>query len=68
MVDSRIAGQINRRRELLVHLDRLRLEAKEQRREAWLQKARTQAARIANRTASSVSKESSPKVTLACQE
>ena len=44
-----IVAMVHRSRELLAQITRLRLEAKEQAREEWLQRAKAQAARIASR-------------------
>jgi hypothetical protein len=49
MVSRRTTRLVNQNRELLAQITRLRLEAREQTREEWLQRARDQAARIANR-------------------
>jgi hypothetical protein len=52
MVGHRAKRLIQRQRELLAQVTRIRLEAKEQAREEGLQRAKAQAARIANRPAS----------------
>ena len=52
MVGYRAKRLIQLHRELLAQVTRMRLEAKEQAREEWLQRAKAQAARIANRAAS----------------
>ena len=49
MVGYRAKRLIQLHRELLAQVTRMRLEAKEQAREEWLQRAKAQAARIANR-------------------
>jgi hypothetical protein len=54
MVNRRTTRLVHRSRELLAQITRMRLEAKEQAREEWLQRAKAQAARIANRPASSI--------------
>jgi hypothetical protein len=53
MVSRRTTRLVHQQRELLAQVTRMRLEAREQTREEWLQRARDQAARIANRPVSS---------------
>jgi hypothetical protein len=48
MVDRRTARLILRSHELLAQLTRIRQEAKKQGRDGWLQRAKTQAARVAS--------------------
>jgi hypothetical protein len=53
MVSRRTTRLLNQNRELLAQITRIRLEAREQTRVEWLQRAKDQAARIANRPVSS---------------
>jgi hypothetical protein len=53
MVNRRTTRLVDQNRELLAQVTHMRLEAKEQARKEWLQRAREQAARIANRAVSS---------------
>jgi ribosomal protein S21 len=48
---------VHRNRELFEQMTLMRLEAKEQARKEWLQRARDQATRIANRHASNAPKQ-----------
>jgi hypothetical protein len=57
---------IQRNRELLAQITRMRLEAKEQSREEWLQRAKAQATRIANRTPTNIPQKDQEKDTLSC--
>jgi hypothetical protein len=66
MVGHRAKRLIQRNRELLAQVTRMRLEAKEQAREEWLQRAKAQATRIANRPASNLPKRDQEKDTLPC--
>jgi hypothetical protein len=52
MVSRRTTRLVDQNRGLLAQMTHMRLEAKEQARKEWLQRAREQAARIANRPAS----------------
>ena len=53
MVNRRTTRLVDQNRELLAQMTHMRLEAKEQARKEWLQRAREQAARIASRAVSS---------------
>ena len=66
MVSRRTTRVVHRNRELLEQITRMRLEAKEQAREVWLQRARAQATRIANRPASNVPKQDQESDTVPC--
>jgi hypothetical protein len=54
MVGHRAKWLMQRNREPQAQITRMRLEAKEQAREEWLERAKAQAARIANRPASNI--------------
>jgi hypothetical protein len=58
MVDRRTARLILRSHELLAQLTRIRQEAKEQGRDGWLERAKSQAERVANRTPAATSSDS----------
>ena len=66
MVGHRAKRLIQRNRELLAQITRMRLEAKEQAREEWLVRAKAQATRIANRPASNIPKKHQENDTLPC--
>ena len=66
MVGHRTRKLIQRNRELLAQITRMRLEAKEQSREEWLQRAKAQAARIANRPVSNIPQKDRENDTLPC--
>ena len=66
MVGYRAKRLIQLHRELLAQVTRMRLEAKEQAREEWLQRAKAQAARIANRPASNLPRKDQKSDTLPC--
>jgi hypothetical protein len=66
MVGHRTRKLIQRNRELLAQITRMRLEAKEQSREEWLQRAKAQATRIANRPATNIPQKDQEKDTLPC--
>ena len=57
MVDCRAVRLIHRSHELLAQLERMRAEARAQRRVEWLRQARDRAARVAERNASSKPRE-----------
>jgi hypothetical protein len=66
MVGHREKWLIQRHRELLAQVTRIRLEAKEQARDEWLRRAKAQAARIANRPASNIPQKDQESDTLPC--
>ena len=66
MVGHRDKKLIQRHREMLAQVIRIRLEAKEQAREEWLQRAKAQAARIASRPAGNIPKKDQESDKLPC--